>query len=225
MFFTDCFNSLTEKGKEEFYKSIFMEMDGEEAAKARVKYYCQKLRQMGENVKIGRSVKIINPQYISLGDNVVISDNCTLIARGERGISLDNDVQLMHRVYLDTENKEGYIKIGKEVYIGTGSTLHGHSGLEIMDHCLLAQNITITPYSHIFDDCTKTIIEQGGHTRKMVIERDCYIGKNSCIVYSADIQEGSVIGAGSVVIHTITPYSVAVGVPAKIIRKRGEPKK
>lgn len=225
MFFTERFNALTEEGKEAFYKSIFMEMDGEEAAAARVEYYRKKLKHMGENVKIGRSVKIINPQYISLGNNVMIDDDCTLVARDEGGISLADDVNLMHRVYLDTEGKGGYIKIGKEVYIGTGSTLHGHSGLEIMDYCLLAQNITITPFSHIFDDCDKIISAQGGHTRKMVIERDCYIGKGCCIVYSADIKEGSVVGSGSVVVQTIPPYSVAVGVPAKVIRKRGEPKK
>jgi len=226
MFFTDCFSRLTEKGKEEFYKSVFMEMDGEEAESIRLKYYKQTLRYMGENVKIGRSVEFVNPQFISLGDNVIINDNCTLIARGEPGISLADNVQLMHRVYLDTERaKEGYIKIGKSVYIGTGCILHGHTGLEIMDYSLLAQNITITPYSHIFDDCSQTITEQGGYMRKMVIERDCYIGKGCCIVYSADIQEGSVIGSGSVVVHTIPPYSVAVGVPAKVIRKRGAPAK
>ena len=47
---------------------------------------------------------------------------------------------------------------------------------------------------------------------------------NVCILYSADIGEGSVVGAGLVVVHTIPPYSVAVGVPAKVIRKRGEKK-
>ena len=44
---------------------------------------------------------------------------------------------------------------------------------------------------------------------------------NVSVVYSADIGEGSVIGAGSVVVKPIPPFSVAVGVPAKVMRKRG----
>ena len=37
-------------------------------------------------MKIGAGVKIVNPQYVSLGDNVAVSDDVTLIARGEGGI-------------------------------------------------------------------------------------------------------------------------------------------
>jgi len=96
---------------------------------------------------------------------------------------------------------KGYIKIGKRIYIGTGCCLHGHEGLEIGDDSLLAQNIT--PYSHKFEDPNKTIYSQGGYQRKVTIGRDCYIGMNVCVVYSADIGEGSVMGAGSVVVHTI----------------------
>ena len=221
MIFTELFNQLTSEELENYHKSVFMNMEGEAAEKARCLYYKQALRSMGENVKIGRSVTIINPQYISIGANVTIHDNCTLIAKGEAGISLDDNVTLKDRVYLDTESGDGYIKIGKAVYIGAGCTLHGHMGLEIMDDCLLAQNITITPYSHISDDCTRLIKDQGGHSRKVTIEKDCYIGMCCCILYGADIHEGSVVGSGSVVVRSIPPYSIAVGVPAKVIRKRG----
>ena len=222
MFFTDFVNNLSKDDLENYHKSVVMNMEGEEAEKARVLYYKKSLRSMGDNVKIGRAVKIINPQFVSLGNNVTINDDCTLIARDEGGISLDDGVKLMERVYLDTEGGDGYIKIGKSVYIGTGCTLHGHQGLEIMDDSLLAQNITITPYSHIFNDPSQNIIDQGGHMRKITIGKDCYIGMGSIVLYSADINDGSVIGSGSVVVHTIPPYSVAVGVPAKVIKKRGE---
>lgn len=64
------------------------------------------------------------------------------------------------------------------------------------------------------------IIRQGGNTRKVTVGRDCYIGMNVCILYSADIGEGSVIGSGAVVVKSIPPYSVAVGNPAKVIKIR-----
>lgn len=220
-FFTKAFENLSAIDKEEFYKSVFMNMRGEEAYKLRADYYRTQFKSMGENVRIGVGVKIVNPQYISIGDNVSISDGVTLIARGEKGITIGNRVTLKDRVYLDTENADvGYITIGDKVYIGTGTTLFGHVGLEIGEYSLLAQNITITPYSHIFEDPETPIIKQGGHMEKVVIERDCYLGMNVCVLYSAGIGEGSVIGSGSVVVKPIPPFSVAVGNPAKVIRKR-----
>jgi len=222
-FFTDIFNNLAPEEQENFYKTVLMNMDSPFAMEKRIEYYRTQLRHLGKNVKIGCGVEITNPQYVSLGDNVQIGNNCVLIASSEKGITLDDGAKSKYGVYLDTESPEtGYVKIGKRVYIGTGCCLHGHEGLEIGDDSLLAQNITITPASHKFENPDRTIYSQGAYTRKVTIGRDCYIGMNSCICYSADIGEGSVVGAGSVVVHTIPPYSVAVGVPARAIRKRGK---
>ena len=221
-FFENAYKNMPNEARESFFMSIFMNDPSEYAAKVRLDYYKSKLKHMGENVRIGVGVKIVNPGFISLGDNVRIADHCTLIARGEGGITIGDNVNINDRVYLDTESSEtGYIKIENDVYIGTGTTLFGHKGLEIGDHVLMAQNITLTPYSHIFDDPDSNIITQGGHSKKVVIGRDSYIGMRSTIMYSGDIGEGSVIGAGSVVVKPIPPYSVAVGCPAKVIRKRG----
>lgn len=218
-FFTNAFEQMN--NKEEFYKAVIMNTCSEEAEKLRIEYYSRQFKSVGDNVKIGVGVKIVNPQYISLGNNVIIDDGVTLIARGEGGISIGNNVRLNDRVYLDTERDDlGYITIKDNVYIGTGTTLFGHVGLEIGEYSLLAQNITITPYSHIFEDADIEIIKQGGHTRKVSIGRDCYLGMHACVLYSADIGEGSIIGSGSVVVKTVPPYSVAVGNPARIIRSR-----
>ena len=150
-FFTEAFEKMDDEARESFYKTVFLNDDSEYAAKVRNDYYKTKLKHMGENVQIGKGVKFANPEYISLGDNVRICDDVTLIARGEGGITLGNGVWLNERVYLDTESADtGYIKIEDKVYIGTGTTLFGHKGLEIGDNVLLAQNITLTPYSHIF---------------------------------------------------------------------------
>lgn len=222
MFFTNAFNYMSEADRESFYKTIFMNDPSDYAAKIRQEYYATVLKHMGQNVKIGVGVKLQNPQWISIGDNVTISDNATLIARGEGGITIGDNVTICERVYLDTETATpGYINIENNVYIGTGTTLFGHIGLEIGDHVLLAQNIQMTPCSHIFEDPNRNIIEQGLHYGKVVIGRDSYVGMHSTIVYTGNIGEGSVIGSGSVVVKPIPPYSVAVGNPARVIRKRG----
>lgn len=209
------------KDKEAIYKSVIMNTDSEEAAEIRNKYYAAQFKSMGKNVRIGYGVKIVNPQYISIGDDVLIDDHVTLIARGPGGLSIGSHIHINDRVYLDTEREDGYINVHDHVYIGTGTTLFGHYGMEIGEHALLAQNITITPYSHIFEDPDDYIINQGGHSKKVTIGKDSYLGMNVCVLYSADIGDGSVIGSGSVVVKPIPPYSVAVGNPAKVIRKRG----
>lgn len=222
MFFTEKYESMNSEEKEALLKTLFMQTDSECCEQARIEYYASKLKHLGKNVKIGKNVKFVNPEYISIGDDVIIMDDVTVIARGCGGVEIGNNCYICERVYLDTETPvEGYIKIGKRVYIGTGTTLFGHKGLEIGDNCLFAQNITLTPYSHIFDDPNDIIWNQGGHSKKVTIGKDCYVGMGVCIMYSGDIGEGSVIGSGALVVKPIPPYSVAVGVPAKPIKKRG----
>lgn len=221
-YFTECFDKMDEAAKESFYKTVLMNDPSEYAERARTEYYRSVLRSMGENVRIGVGVKIVNPHLISLGNGVRISDGVSLIAREGTEIVLEDHVRLEDRVYLDTEGKGGFIHVGRSVYIGTGTTLFGHKGLTIGDHTLLAQNITLTPYSHIFEDPDTNIIKQGGHSKKVTIGRDVYIGMGVSVMYSGDIGDGSVIGAGSTVVKPIPPYSVAVGCPARVIRKRGK---
>ena len=222
MFFTNAFSYMKDEDRESFYKTIFMHDPSEYAAKIRQEYYAGVLKHMGKNVRIGVGVKIQNPQWISIGDNVTIGDNTTLIARGEGGITIGDHITICERVYLDTETSTpGYITIDHDTYIGTGTTLFGHIGLEIGDHVLMAQNIQMTPCSHIFEDPNRNICEQGLNYGKVIIGRDSYVGMHSTIVYTGNIGEGSVIGSGSVVVKPIPPYSVAVGNPARVIRKRG----
>lgn len=223
MFFEEKYNSMTTEQKEEFLKFLFMNDPSDYGNEVRREYYAGKLKSMGKNVKIGTGVKIINPQYVSIGDDVEIYDDVTIIARGPGGVEIGSGSHLCERVYLDTHAEEtgGYIKIGEKVYIGTGTTLFGHAGLEIGDCALIAQNVTITPYSHKFDNPDDIIWNQGGNMKKVTIGRDSYIGMGVDIMYTGDIGEGSVIGAGSVVVKPIEDYSVAVGNPAKIIKKRG----
>lgn len=219
-YFIDAFNNMSEADRESFYMTVFMNDPSEYAKKVRQEYYKKVLKHMGENVSIGVGVKIENPENVSIGDNALICDNVTIIARPGSYLTLGNNVVLKDRVYLDTECGEGYITVGDNVYIGTGTTLFGHRGLEIGNNVLMAQNITLTPYSHIFDDPEKIIAVQGGHTKKVVIGDDVYIGMGVDIMYTGDIGEGSIVGAGSVVVKPIPAYSVAVGNPARVIKER-----
>lgn len=220
-FFTNAFSNCSDADKESFYKTVFLNDPSDYAKELRKTYYAGILKHMGENVEIGTNVKFVNPQYISIGNNVQIGDDVTLIARGPGGITIEDNCYIQERVYLDTEIKdEGYILIKHDTYIGVGCTFFGHAGLEIGDNTLIAQNVTLTPYSHKYENPSDLIWNQGGHYKKVVIGRDVYIGMGVCIMYTGDIGDGCVIGAGTTVVKPIPPYSVAVGCPAKVIKER-----
>lgn len=221
LFFTDVYNNMSAEEKESLLRTLILKDDSEASRKARHEYYRTHLGAMGKDVFIGSGVKIINPQWVYLGDGVCIEDDVTIIARGPGGVHLADRVHLTERVYLDTEREEtGYIHVGEATYIGTGTTLHGHVGLEIGQHVLMAQNITLTPFSHIFSDASRNIDQQDGHCTKVTIEDDVYVGMGVTILYTGNIGKGSIVGAGSVVVKPIPPYSVAVGNPAKVIKER-----
>ena len=57
------------------------------------------------------------------------------------------------------------------------------------------------------------------------IEDDVWISSNCVITRGVTLGKGAVIGAGAVVTKNIPPYTIAVGTPAKAIKKRGDIKK
>ena len=63
--------------------------------------------------------------------------------------------------------------------------------------------------------------EQGfQEERPVVIGSDVWIGHRVMILPGSRIEDGAIIGAGAVVSGTIPAYSIAGGVPARVIRER-----
>ena len=88
-YFTDAFNQADPETKEalqeRMYEQLFLNDPSPYAAQVRLEYYRGQLKSMGKDCRIGRNVKIVNPQYVSLGDDVRIGDDTTLIAAGPLG--------------------------------------------------------------------------------------------------------------------------------------------
>src|SRR3989339_422449 len=71
---------------------------------------------------------------------------------------------------------------------------------------------------HEFEDDGRTMRQQHGQKRQVVIGDDVWIGTQSVIM--ADVSPGTVIGAGSIVTKTFEPKVVIAGNPARILRHR-----
>jgi acetyltransferase-like isoleucine patch superfamily enzyme len=84
----------------------------------------------------------------------------------------------------------------------------------------MGQHVGFHPENHEFDRIDIPIREQGTTRQGITIEDDVWVGSNAIFLDGAHVGRGSVIGAGSVVRGNIPPYSIAVGVPARVIRSR-----
>jgi acetyltransferase-like isoleucine patch superfamily enzyme len=114
----------------------------------------------------------------------------------------------------------GRVTIGAKVVIGGGSTVNSYLDVSIGDGALLAGGVHITDFDHRIDRTDIAIKDQGVVTSPVRIGADVWLGRGVTVLRGVDIGRGSVVGAHAVVTRDIPPYSVAAGVPARVIRSR-----
>ncbi|MEZ5065334.1 MAG: acyltransferase [bacterium] len=110
-------------------------------------------------------------------------------------------------------------RIGRRVYVGTRCTL-GLVTLE--DDVLLASNVDVLSggAQHRFDDLDTPVREQGGTFTRVTVGADTWVGNHAVVL--ADVGRRCVIGSGAVVTKPIPDESIAVGMPARPVGRRGE---
>ena len=186
-------------------------------------FYKYLFKEVGVNVIFGKNINITHPNKIKIGKNCLISDNCSLDARGEGGeISIGNNVQIARNTLLQSNG--GFIEIGDNASIGSSSYI-----LSVSTEVKLGENAITAAYCYIigganygFNRLDIPIMFQAKFGKGIVIEDDVWLGAGVYVLDGNNIGRGSVIGAGSVVTKDIPPYSVAFGVPAKVVKKRGK---
>lgn len=114
-------------------------------------------------------------------------------------------------------NGVGDLYIGDNVRIGIGSAVLGP--VTIKSGCGLGQHVFVSGFNHEYADGTKNSKYQGLIRKPTVIDEDTHIGANSVVVAGVHIGKRCQIGAGSVVTKDIPDFSVAVGNPAKVIKR------
>jgi len=162
------------------------------------------------------------PRYIDVGRNVVIEEYSLLSAWSrtpEGGITIGDDSHVF--LWAQLQAQGGYICIGRNSTVNTMCLLTGAGGLTIGNGVRIGAQTCIVTSSHDFQDVDTPIYLQGGSSQGVVIEDDVWIGAGVRVLDGVCIGHGAVIGAGAVVTRAIPSYSIAVGVPARVIRKRG----
>ena len=111
----------------------------------------------------------------------------------------------------------GYnITCGDNVYFNVNCVILDSCPVHIGSNVFFAPNVQIYTATHPLDAELRKSLE---NAEPISIGDDCWIGGNSVICPGVTIGKGCVIGAGSVVTKDIPDNSLAVGNPAKVIRK------
>ena len=166
----------------------------------------RKLIHIGRGVTLGKEVLIdgLSNEGVHLGDHVNIGDFSRIEASG-------------------TITKLGVgVRIGSNSSVGSFSFIGGAGGVLIGDDVIMGQFVSFHPANHNFDQVDISIRAQGFSQQGIVVEDDCWIGAKVTFLDGAHVGKGCVIAAGAVVRGVIPPYSIAGGIPAKVIKSRLE---
>ncbi len=162
----------------------------------------------GQFAKIHKSSSIIKPllitpEFIELGENVSIWNNARI-----QGVKKYNEVEFFPRiVFCDgvSVQQNLHLTSAKRIIIGKNTAI--------------AANVTITDILHPYDDIEKPIESQDIRVCEVEIGEDCKIFNNAVILPGVHIGNHVVVGANSVVTHSIPNYCIAVGSPARVVKR------
>jgi len=160
--------------------------------------------------------KILNRFYHKKGKNVVIK------ARHSRHdlfpwhkFEVGNDSTI--ESYTVINNGAGDVILGNRVQVGIGTVIIGP--VIMGDGSGTGQHVFISGFNHGFSDPDEESRMQPLDKKPTILKADVHIGSNSVVVAGVTIGEKTQVGAGSVVTKDIPPFSVAVGNPARVVKR------
>ena len=151
-------------------------------------------------------------------------DGVTIYAHKDAGEVRLGDRAHIYRGTIVEVGAGGSIIIGDDTHIQASCNLKGFLGSLIIGcNVQIAPHCGFSPYEHHFEDLSVPIKSQGIRSAgDIVIEDDVWVGFGVQVLEGVRIGKGAVVGAGAVVTKDIPPYAIAVGVPAHVVRLRGE---
>ena len=144
-------------------------------------------------------IYIDHPKSISIGNNCRINRFCSLVACANSKIRIGNSVSINQMVNINSAN-------GGEINIG--------------DNVLIGSNVVIRASDHNINDLDKNINNAGHVPGKINICNNVWIASNCVILKNVTIEEGSVIGAGTIVTKDVKKNTVVASDGEKVLKTR-----
>ena len=181
-------------------------------------------KKAGKIIFIGKRVKIKSKGHIKCGSGATIEDGCYINALCKGGVEIGNNFSLGRNSTVECtgvirELGES-LKIGDDVGISPNAFISVRGSVSIGSSTIFGPGVKLFSENHKFDDLNTPIYLQGATRRGISIGEDCWIGANAVILDGVHIGNHCIIAAGAVVNSDIPDYSVAGGVPARILKSR-----
>jgi len=147
---------------------------------------------------------IYNERWIRIGRGTIVGPNVSITAGMAPGQQMVTDP---------------VVEIGDRTLIGRGSHVVGHFSIRIGDDIQTGPYVYITDQNHVYEDPDVPVGRQWPVERAVEIGSGSWLGTGVVVLPGAKIGRNAVIGAGSVVTGEVPDHSVAVGVPARVVKK------
>ncbi len=186
----------------------------------RKKFYPFFLKKVGENAVFGRSIVFRHPGSVSIGDNSIIDDMCLLDAKGQtnEGIVIGKNVFIGRNSILSCKN--GNIRICDGANIGFNCEIFSSSEVRLGENSMLAAYTYLIGGSHEFGDLSMPVVDQAEVSSGIDVGRNVWLGAGVKVLDGVRIGNDTIVGAGAVVSEDLPEKAVAVGIPARVVRKR-----
>jgi len=164
-------------------------------------------RDLHPHVLFGEGVIVRAPERFEAGERCFLDTRAYLSCGGD-----------------EWSGKSGYIRLGHNCEIGPYCVLWGAGGIEMGDNVHIGSHVNITAHEalHIEPDISDPMLPLAFKFAPVVIEDHVIICSGTSIIPGVRIGHHSMIGAGAVVIDDIPPCSLAVGVPATVVKTWGD---
>jgi len=168
--------------------------------------------------RIRNKIRVVKNTQIYLAENAKIV-NCRISVKGEKNSLTISDGTRLYGVVIEIIGSNCKIAIGKQCMIGDNSYLsakENNISLIVEDNCGFSRNVKImTSDGHPIFQEKKRI----NKAQNILIKKNVWIADNVTILKGVTIGEGSVIGINATVTKDIQGQSIAVGNPAKVVKK------
>jgi acetyltransferase-like isoleucine patch superfamily enzyme len=186
-----------------------------------------RMGQAGGYVLAERRVRLAHPRYIEAGRGFSLEEGCEIVGLSRQGIRFGDRCTVGRFATIRPTNVL-FGPVGEGLSMGDNSNIgaYGYVGcsgfIRIGAGVLMGPNVSLLGENHNFDDGSQPIREQGVTREGIVIGDNCWLGAGSVVLDGTSIGAGWVVAAGAVVSRDVPPGSVVGGVPARVIRERGQ---
>ena len=182
--------------------------------------YPSLLGACGRNVVFGQNVVLRHPHKISIGDNVVVDDNCLIDAKGSsnRGITIGSGVFIGRNTILSCKN--GDIDLEEGVNIGFNCEIFSASAVRVGRETLVAAYCYLIGGDHDFADPSRPILSQPRRSAGVTVGAGAWLGAGAKILDGVAVGDRAIVGAAAVVREAVPAGAIAVGVPARVVGYR-----